>query len=442
MKTALHGFLALALGRSSFLRHVLVLMSWTIVAQGISVVSMLALPRLFHPEQFGVFSVFSGLVVMLGIVAAARYEFAIGLPRSDADAAAIFTLCMGLATLAFVIFLVLLLVLPVDAIFPKLSALSPWWGWVALGAGCVGWYNAATYMALRVGDFSAVGRSKALIALVTALGQIVGGLFLSRGDGSLIVPFIVAQLTGSGLLIWALRGRTLWEFDRAVLVLVAGRYTKFPKYIAPGSLLDGLAVLLPVAAITALYSPAQAGIYALAERMLRVPVTLIGSPVLQVFYKRFAELRGDQHASRRLLLRTWWQMGAMALGPCILLAVFGEDIFSFLFGATWRESGRMAEIMALSAFFFFVSYPTSNILVVNELARSFLLWQTAQLVMIGAALWLASKGMAAGLVHTVAWIVAAQTSVYLLSMALQWHVVTASQAEHADDAVAKARGGN
>lgn len=430
-----------ALGRSSFLRHVLVLMSWTIIAQGISVASMLVLPRLFHPEQFGVFSVFTGLVVMLGIVAAGRYEFAIGLPRFDSDAAALFTLCVGLATLVFVACLITLMVLPLGSFFPKLSALNPWWALVALGAACIGWYNAATYMALRVGGFGAVGRSKALIALVTAIGQIVGGLFVSRGDGALIVPFLVAQLAGTGLLVWALRDQSLWRFDLATLVLVAKRYVRFPKYIAPGSLLDGLALLLPVATITALYSPTQAGIYALAERTLRVPVTLIGSSVLQVFYKRFAELRGDQSASRRLLLRTWWQMGAIALVPCIAIGMFGEGIFSFLFGATWRDSGRVAEIMAFSTFFFFVSYPTSNLLVINERARSFLFWQTAQVVLVGGALLFASRGVAEGLGHAVAWVVAAQIGVYLLSMALQWHVVTASQAVLADEAVAKARGG-
>ncbi len=425
----LRRFGSLSLARSSFLRQVLVLMSWTIVGQGISMASMLILPRLFHPEQFGVFAVFSGLMVMLGVVSAARYEFAIGLPRSDADAAAVFTLCVGLATLMFVGCLLASKVIPIVAIFPKLSALNPWWWLVALGAACIGWYNAATYMALRVGSFGVVGRSKALIAVVTALGQIVGGLFVSRGDGTLIVSLLAGQLAGTLLVVWALSAQQLWQFDRAALGSVAARYVGFPKYIAPGSLLDGIAVLLPVATITALYSPAEAGIYALAERALRVPVTLVGSSVLQVFYQRIARLRGEPDASRRLLLRTWWRMGAIALLPCIVLALFGEGIFAVLFGITWRNSGRVAETMAFSMFFFFVSYPTSNILVVNERARSFLFLQAAQAVMVGGALWFASRGALPSLGQTVARVVAAQTGACLLSMALQWRAVASGQAQ-------------
>ena len=63
-----------SLAPEGFFRHVVVLMSWTVVAQFVSVTSMLILPRFFLPQQFGVFAVFSGVVVMLGIVAAARYE--------------------------------------------------------------------------------------------------------------------------------------------------------------------------------------------------------------------------------------------------------------------------------------------------------------------------------------------------------------------------------
>lgn len=435
-------FCTFAHRRSSFLRHVLVLISWTIVAQGISVASMLVLPRLFHPEQFGVFSVFSSFVVMLGIVVDGRYEFAIGLPRSDADAAAVFTLCMGLAALAFIVCLLASKALPIGVVSPRFSALNPWWTLVAVGVACIGWYNAATYMALRVGNFGVVGRSKVLIAVVTAVGQIAGGLFVSRGDGALIVPLLAGQFAGTLILVWVLsKQKTLWKFDRAALLSVADRYVRFPKYVAPGSLLDGLAFLLPTATIMVLYSPVQAGIYSLADRALRAPSTLVGSSVLQVFYQRSAELRGDPGACRSLLLRTWLWMGAVALPPCIGLAVFGERIFAVLFGTTWRDSGRVAETMAFGIFFFFVSYSTSNILVVNERARSFLLLQTAQVVMIGGALWIASRGNLPGLGVTVAWLVGAQTSVYLLSMALQWHVVATGQARLAGDAAACAGGG-
>jgi O-antigen/teichoic acid export membrane protein len=398
-------------------------MSWTIVAQGISFASMLLLPRIFDHTEFGIFAVFSGLVVMVGIVAAGRFEFAIGLPAKDLDASTLFTLCAILSVVVSAAFFLIAMTFPLPDRFPQLAVLNSWWVFVAIGAICIAWYNAASYMAVRVGGFSIVGKSKAVIALVTGLGQIIAGAYVTRHTSGLIVPFLLGQLAGALVLIAFLWKRGLWQFDRLALRSVAQRYIRFPMYIASGSLFDGLAVLLPVAGITALYSPAHAGIYALAERTLRVPVTLIGSSVLQVFYKRIAEVRGDAVASRRLLVRTWTRMALIAIGPCVGIAIFGQPVFSFLFGAAWRESGHVAQIMSFSTLFYFVSYPTSNTLVVNERAKTYLFWQALQLLTMGAALWIVAEYGRSVLADAVICIVIAQAILYLWSMALQWRSV-------------------
>lgn len=418
---------------AGFVRHVVVLMSWTVVAQLISVTSMLVLPRLFLPQQFGVFSVFSGVVVMLGIVAAARYEFAIGLPPNDRDGATLFTLCVLLAGMSSLFCLLLFTALPPgNWLFVRFPELRPWWAWVAVGMCCIGWYNAASYLALRAGRFDAVGKSKAVIAVATAAGQILSALFIGSSDGALIVPFLAAQLCGVALIVSARPGGTMWRADRATLGTMARRYSRFPKYVAAGSLLDGIAVLLPVAVISAVFSPAEAGIYALADRTLKVPVTLVGSSILQVFYKRVADLRGDHREGRRLLLKTWRNLALMAVLPCLAVALFGGPIFATMFGDTWRGSGHLAELLVLGVFVYFVSYPTSNILVVNERVRSFLAWQAAQLLIVGGALLVAWHSRPDSLEWMVTFLVGAQICVYLLSLALQWHAVSGESSRGGD----------
>lgn len=411
-------------GDSGILRHVVVLMSWTVVAQVVSVVSMLILPRLFQPEQFGVFSVFSGVVVMLGIVAAVRYEFAIGLPSSDTDGAALFTLCVMLTAATSLVWLTVFLGLPAgNWLFLKFPELRPWWAWVALGVGCVGWYNAASYLALRAGRFDTVGKSKTAIAVSTAAGQILAAGFIGRSDGSLIVPYLLGQLCGVALILHALPGRHVLNTKTTALVAMSRRYARFPKFVAFGSLMDGVAALLPVAVISAAFSPAEAGIYALAERTLKMPVTLIGSSVLQVFYKRLADLRNDRNAVRDLLLRTWVRLALAAALPCVVIAFWGEALFAGLFGSAWQESGRVSEILVVAVSLYFVSYPTSNILVVNERVKSFVGWQAAQLLVVASVLFIGLHAGHQSLQMTVALLVCGQVGVYILWMVLQWAVV-------------------
>ncbi|MBC7603794.1 MAG: oligosaccharide flippase family protein [Ramlibacter sp.] len=419
-----------SLAPEGFFRHVVVLMSWTVVAQFVSVTSMLILPRFFLPQQFGVFAVFSGVVVMLGIVAAARYEFAIGLPQDDRDGAALFTLCMLLACATSLVCVLVFAAVPEDNwLFARFPELRPWWYWIALGMACVCWYNAASYLALRAGRFGVVGKSKAVIATATAAGQILAGLSLGSRDGALIVPFLAGQLCGVALIVVALPGGSMWRPGLGPLASVAARYSRFPRFVAAGSLLDGIAVLLPVAVIASVFSPAEAGIYALADRTLKVPVTLVGSSVLQVFYKRVADLRGDSHRTRRLLLQTWRNLALLAILPCAAVAIFGESVFTMIFGETWRASGRVAELLVISVFVFFISYPTSNILVVTERVRSFLVWQVAQVLFVVTALLVAlQRPDHRSLEWTVTLLVGAQLCVYVLSMVLQWQAVSVSPA--------------
>src|SRR6185437_6658259 len=168
---------------------------------------------------------------------------------------------------------------------------------------------------------------------------------------------------------------------------------------------------------------------------LKMPITLVGSPVLQVFYKRVADLRGDSRQTRRLLLQTWRNLALLAILPCAGVAVFGEIIFVELFGETWRTSGRLAEVLVLGLFVFFIGYPTSNILVITERVKSFLVWQVAQFLLVASALFAAVRASQRSLEWTVTLLVGAQLCVYVLSMLLQWQAasVTASRSEDRTD---------
>ena len=419
----------------SFIRRVAVIMSWTLLAQVISVTSMLVLPRLIQPEQFGIFATFSGFVVVLGIIAAGRYEFAIGLPERDNDANALFWLCIISAFIFGLVSALAIKILYFDQInLSKLSEMGSWWIWTSFGGALIAMYNASSYLALRGARFNRLGQSKAIMAFVTAIGQIGSAWFISNSEGALIVPLLISQLVGVlVLLLWG-ENRQIWRFETGSLLNVARRYKRFPMWVAPASLMDGLSVLLPVLTITSLYSPAQAGAYALADRALKMPVTLIGSSVLQVFYERAATLRGNTIEGRRLLWLTWRNLALLAVLPCSLIIIWGDVLFAFLFGSQWSEAGIVARYLAAGLVVYFVSYPTSNILVINERAKSFMLWQVTQLLITIAALGISAWPNARSLEFTVAMLVVAQISVGFFSMVLQWRAVASPcRPENRDD---------
>lgn len=123
------------------------------------------------------------------------------------------------------------------------------------------------------------------------------------------------------------------------------------------------------------------------------------------------------------MFRTWRSLAALAAGPVLIVMFFGQPLFVFVFGPTWRLAGVLSPIMAVGIFFHFISYSTSNVLIVNERAGSFLAWQLAQVIAIASALFVSSRAAPNDLLMTVTALMVAHTGVALFCMVLQWHAV-------------------
>lgn len=85
--------------QTSFGLDVLKLVSGTVIAQILSTLASPFISRLFTPEAFGVFALFSSIVGILAAVFTLEYKLAIILPKQDSDAANLFAGSMGIAIL-------------------------------------------------------------------------------------------------------------------------------------------------------------------------------------------------------------------------------------------------------------------------------------------------------------------------------------------------------
>jgi O-antigen/teichoic acid export membrane protein len=87
------------------------------------------------------------------------------------------------------------------------------------------------------------------------------------------------------------------------------------------------------------YGPGFLGVYAVAERVLRAPASLLAQASSQVLFTRMTESR-VQARMNRVLLR--WSLGVavVCVVPFLLLHFLGEPIFGFVLGEQWRASAR------------------------------------------------------------------------------------------------------
>src|SRR5262245_3026619 len=75
--------------RGSFGADVLRLVTGTVLAQGITLLFSPLMTRLYAPEAFGVWAVFSSITTIIGVVACLRYEVTIMLPEDEEEGASL-----------------------------------------------------------------------------------------------------------------------------------------------------------------------------------------------------------------------------------------------------------------------------------------------------------------------------------------------------------------
>jgi O-antigen/teichoic acid export membrane protein len=367
-----------------YARDVVIMAAGTIVSQGITLLAMPVLSRLYLPEDFGMLAVFMAVSGIAATALTLRYETAILLPKEEEEAKALFKISVCLALVLGVLAFILSWIFPrKPGLMSVLSALGDWFG-VAILCGMISsviatgtaWYNRQR----------AYGRIAALRLLQSgsySMGAILLG-WLGIGYGILHAQWF-SSLLAVAVVLFTLRevcssGKNigLWQ--------VARNHAAAPKFLLPASLLDVITMQLPVLLIASWFGKDMAGQYSMAWRVLALPLALVGTAMGQVFLQRFAAAWPDAHAARSLLFRTWKSLFIIGAIPMALIMVYGEELFSLAFGAEWAESGKIARILAPMLFAMLISSPTSGILIVMNLQKyslffsiSFIIYRTASL---------------------------------------------------------------
>ncbi|GAA0751384.1 oligosaccharide flippase family protein [Ideonella azotifigens] len=326
------------------LRASLTLLAGGALAQALPLLLGPLLTRLFTPAQFGQYHLFAAVATNLGVVACARYEFALPLARSDDEAQA-------LRVLSLRILLGVALASALGALGWAALGGGAWVAWLPLAVAAAGVVSLATLWATREQRFSALAAARVLQYGGAALAQVAAG-WAGAGVAGLIAAPIAATLLATVWLRLPLSG------SAPGLGAVARQHRVFPLLNTPHAFTGALQDTLGVALIAASLGPAAAGFWGLGLRYLKAPATLVGSAVSQALYPKLAQAgTRPTRAARAALRRVMLVLAALALPLVALLWALAPWGFAWLFGAEWREAGELARALAVYIGLHFVSAP-------------------------------------------------------------------------------------
>jgi O-antigen/teichoic acid export membrane protein len=340
--------------RGSFGRSVLQLTSGTAAGQVIGIAVTPVLTRLFAPEDFGTFAVYTTMVGLLVVVGTLRYELAVPLARTATDAAALVRGAFAVLGV-FSALVALAVALPATRdLAPSLSGVH--WLLVPVGLLATGSYSLVAATAVRDQRFAALGRRQVWQAVVRAAVQVGTGLAGLTRTG-LVLGHVVGSAAGTASLLRSSEiARTAARLREPLRPLaVLKQFRKYPLYSMPAGLLNSTALQVPVILLASGYGVGFVGQYALAQRVIAAPLTLVASSIASVYRARLSQmLRSGTGDVLALYTRLVGLLAVVGLVPLAGLAALAPSLFELVFGPEWDEAGRIVRLLGLMFFAKFV----------------------------------------------------------------------------------------
>lgn len=222
----------------------------TIFAELLAIATSPILARIYGPDAFGVFALFTSIVTTIAAVACLRYELSIMLPR--ADRAAINLLGVSLTSA----FLISISTLPALWLFHnqllewlRAPELGPYLWLVGPAVFVNGAFVALNYWNSRTRQYGRLSVARIISALVSVGTQFGAALAGYAYGGSLIAASILGSAASTLILggqIWRDDGRAFRNcINPEEMAAGAARYKKFPLLDSWSSLLNVISWQLP-----------------------------------------------------------------------------------------------------------------------------------------------------------------------------------------------------
>ena len=371
---------------NDFAKNIVTLLTGTTAAQVIPFAVSPILTRLYSPDDFGVLALFFSICSVLSVVAAGRYELSIVIPEKDDEAANIVALSVFVSVI-FALFLQIIFAVFNSGIASLLGneSISFWLYFVPLVVFMMSLYNILRYFSIRIKDFKNVAVTRAVKSAAGAFIKLGLGFagFISEG---LVTGEIVSHFFGNTSLVRNVyRRKELFAgVDRAKMAKEAKKYSDFPKFSLPGALSNSLSLNLNSFFLTSLFSLAVLGQYALVNKAVSVPLTLIGSSVSDAYFQRAAQERNETGTAKKAFIQSAKYLLLIAVPVFFALFFFGEELFAFVFGESWRIAGSYAKILSFLVAVRLVAAPLSVTMSTFEKQRTSLMLTLLQLVLMVA----------------------------------------------------------
>jgi len=346
------------------LKNVLLVSGGTVLGQLINILSQPIITRLYPPEHYGILTIFSSILLIFR-VSSLSYQEAIPIAKNDEEAYNLIGISLSLVIFISTIFVTLYIVNGEYILnILNIEVMEKYWFLIPIGVLIQGIFLILIQWMYRKRRFKFVSGkniiqsisgngTKTVLGLLNfnSLGLIIGRIMTVGGA---VVPLSRAFIRENKYFFQKISFNSIYS--------VAKKYINFPLYQTPSMLSTHLRNQLPIIMLAPLFGSQVVGYFGLTDQIIRLPMTLIGKPVMNVFYSEVASLGPNKPEEiKQLSKKLFKQLFFLGVVPLVIIVIFGPFLFSFVFGNSWAESGIYARILMFYVFADFIFTPVSKI---------------------------------------------------------------------------------
>jgi len=324
---------------SKFYQNVLTLFTSVSLAQFIPIIITPILTQFFTPEDFGIYGLYVSICAILGVVASAKYDVAIMLPKTKIDGMNTLALSF-LITFMFSSFCFSILNIFNNTFFELTQSklLQKYYFIIPISVFLISINQSIIVWLNRNKKYNTIASYNLIKSSSNSGSSLVLGI--QSINIGLIISHVISLITISLFNI----SHLLKEFDFSVINQKSMKrnfikYIDFLKFSSISNLFNACSNIGMTTVIIIFFGPKIAGLYFLAEKLIAIPISFITSSVSQVYFEKASKLfHSDKTELLDLTNKIQKNIFYILFPFLVICSLFGKELFS-IFGPEWEEAG-------------------------------------------------------------------------------------------------------
>ena len=369
--------------KTSFIKNVITLITGSVLAQIISLISLVLLQRFFYgPEDFAPFRLFFEYIAIFVGISALRLDSAIVLEKEEKNAQALVSICIKLIFLTALLSLIFFLIYcNFSSTFNELSNDIRIIILIPLTIIILGSLQVFNSWFTRLESFKLMSVNKVFQNTINSASQLILGFLNFNFIGLIIGKFLGGFSAHLNYLRHYIKKPKVEPLQIDGQKLLIKKHKAFILYTTPGFFIGNLINFIFLALFIAYYGKHFGGQIAASIQYLGISIAIISSSFSQVYFKEITKINTRKELKQTY---TYWffRLGLISLLGVISLQFIPDSFIVFFLGAKWSGLIEIMQVMGIWMAVMFISSSLSYIYIKLGKQKQTLILDVIHLLMV------------------------------------------------------------